>query len=131
MVRLFVTISLSGRAICCSDHVCRTMSGSNHVPGGELCRITGNDVIRGRRWLRDQSRSRLQDQGAVTMPSAVIIHLSSTAQRLQEVHMENAWTAIAAARRALKDNPMPDTFMGRKTQEPFPVEKTSRTGRKS
>jgi hypothetical protein len=36
--------------------------------------------------------------------------------------IEFAWAAIRESRLMLADNPCPDTFLGRKTQEPFPNE---------
>ena len=38
-------------------------------------------------------------------------------------HILQAKARVAEARQALKDIPLVDTFVGRKTQEPFPKEK--------
>lgn len=38
--------------------------------------------------------------------------------------IERAQQTSARSRRVLKDNPRPDTFIGRKTQEPFPQEES-------
>jgi hypothetical protein len=38
-------------------------------------------------------------------------------------HIEQMREAMAQSREILNSNPMPDTFSGRKTQEPFPKEK--------
>lgn len=51
-----------------------------------------------------------------------IVRPSNTIKNMEEKHFELAWAAINEARRTLDDNPVPDTFAGRKTQEPFPRE---------
>ncbi len=51
-----------------------------------------------------------------------IARRSNTIKNMEEQHFEQAWAAIKEARRTLADNPLPDTFAGRKTQEPFPRE---------
>ncbi len=51
-----------------------------------------------------------------------IVRPSNTIKNMEEKHFELAWAAINEARRTLDDNPVPDTFAGRKTQEPFPSE---------
>jgi hypothetical protein len=56
------------------------------------------------------------------LPTLRIIRLSNTLKGSEEKHLEFAWTAIMQARRMLTDHPCPDTFLGRKTQEPFPSE---------
>ncbi|WP_298261608.1 hypothetical protein [Bradyrhizobium sp.] len=47
---------------------------------------------------------------------------SNTVNDLEEKHLEQAWAAINGSRQMLVDNPSPDTFLGRRTQEPFPRE---------
>jgi hypothetical protein len=39
---------------------------------------------------------------------------------LQDTHLERMRRAVEWGREFLNNNPMPDTFAGRKTQEPFP-----------
>lgn len=51
-----------------------------------------------------------------------IARLSNTTKSLEEQHLIQAWAAIKQARLTLTNNPPPDTFAGRKTQEPFPRE---------
>lgn len=57
-----------------------------------------------------------------TLPPFRIIRPPNVTKGVQEKLLEQAWTALAKARQALSDNPCPDTFAGRKTQEPFPRE---------
>src|SRR5262249_12393740 len=64
--------------------------------------------------------------GSASMPSVYrIIRLSNTMKGLEDRHTEHAWATIREARKMLADIPCPDTFLGRKTQEPFPNEKKS------
>jgi hypothetical protein len=56
------------------------------------------------------------------LPPFRIIRPSNTLKGFQEKLLEQAWAALATAHRTLADNPHPDTFAGRKTQEPFPSE---------
>jgi hypothetical protein len=42
------------------------------------------------------------------------------AKRMDDQHLKVARDSIAASLRVLKDNPKPDTFAGRKTQEALP-----------
>lgn len=56
------------------------------------------------------------------LPPFRIIRPSNTLKGFQEKLLEQAWAALATAHRTLTDNPHPDTFAGRKTQEPFPSE---------
>ncbi len=58
-------------------------------------------------------------------PAHTLYRLSNIAKGLQEAHVERVRTAIRDARRMLSDHPSPDTFAGRKTQEPFPCEEDS------
>jgi hypothetical protein len=51
-----------------------------------------------------------------------VVRLSNRTEQLEEKLYQRAWTAITEARQMLADNPRPDTFAGRKTQEPFPSE---------
>lgn len=51
-----------------------------------------------------------------------INRMSNTMQGIEEAYLDAARTAISEARRMLIDNPCPDLFLGRKTQEPFPNE---------
>jgi hypothetical protein len=41
---------------------------------------------------------------------------------LEDKHLEQARQAVALGRAVLTSHPTPDTFAGRKTQEPFPKE---------
>jgi hypothetical protein len=50
-----------------------------------------------------------------------ISRLSNRAKGLEEKHLERTWAVIKEARKMLADTPCPDTFLGRKTQEPFPL----------
>jgi hypothetical protein len=83
--------------------------------------ITGNGSARRRRWLRDQSRSRLHERGSAAMANN---------NQIQRVHdMTSAIVEQNARARELLvkalqvlQTPLPDTFIGRKTQEPFPEE---------
>ena len=50
-----------------------------------------------------------------------VIRSSNTVKGLEEKEIEQARAAISASRRTL-ENPLPDTFLGRKTREPFPRE---------
>jgi len=60
---------------------------------------------------------------SVPMQPAYRIHrLSNTTAGLEEVLLAYARAAIIEARQMLVDNPCPDTFVGRKTQQPFPWE---------
>jgi hypothetical protein len=54
------------------------------------------------------------------LPAIRVNRRSNTAKELEERHIEEAWATIHEARRMLADHPCPDTFLGRKTQEPFP-----------
>ncbi len=56
------------------------------------------------------------------LPTYRVIRLSDGPKGPGEKHLELAWTAILQARQTLTDHPSPDTFLGRKTQEPFPNE---------
>ncbi len=49
-----------------------------------------------------------------------------SAKELDAKHVEKIRAAIEQARQTLLDCPSPDTFAGRKTQEPFPREKEFR-----
>ena len=51
-----------------------------------------------------------------------VVRLSNRTEQLEEKLYQRAWTAITETRQMLADNPCPDTFAGRKTQEPFPSE---------
>ena len=51
-----------------------------------------------------------------------VIRFSKIIKGQEEKHVELVRAAIVEARRTLADNPCPDTFLGRKTQEPFPNE---------
>jgi hypothetical protein len=55
-----------------------------------------------------------------------IFRTSNNAEELDAKHLEKVRVAIERARQALVDYPSPDTFAGRKTQEPFPIEKDFR-----
>ena len=58
------------------------------------------------------------------MLSPFRIHrLSNTLRGFEAIHIERVWAAISEARRMLADHPCPDTFLGRRTYEPFPAEK--------
>lgn len=49
--------------------------------------------------------------------------------RIQDIntnHVEQLREVIAQSQKLLGDNPTPDTFVGRKTQEPFPAEDEER-----
>ena len=48
--------------------------------------------------------------------------LSNIPKGFEEKRVERAWAAIRATREMLAEIPCPDTFLGRKTQEPFPSE---------
>lgn len=50
-----------------------------------------------------------------------ILRTSNGVKDLEEALLHESGTALVTARRIL-DNPRPDTFLGRKTQEPFPCE---------
>jgi hypothetical protein len=54
--------------------------------------------------------------------SARIFRVSNTTKELDAMHLENARAAIAESLRMLKDVSPLDTFVGRKTQEPFRTE---------
>lgn len=47
---------------------------------------------------------------------------SNGTKELDAKYVDGARAAIDVARRVLADNPCPNTFLGRKTQEPFPKE---------
>ena len=51
-----------------------------------------------------------------------IIRQSHTRQEFDDLHLKLIYAAIAHGRQVLADNPVPDNFIGRKTQEPFPSE---------
>ena len=51
-----------------------------------------------------------------------IIRPSNALKGFQEKLIERAWASLSEAHRTLADTPHPDTFAGRKTQEPFPSE---------
>jgi hypothetical protein len=55
-------------------------------------------------------------------PDSRIVRLSNTMKGLEERLLRQAHAAIVRARRTLSEQPCPDTFLGRKTQEPFPQE---------
>ena len=55
-------------------------------------------------------------------PAFHISRLSNSAKGLEDKHLERTWAVIKEARKMLADTPCPDTFLGRKTQEPFPSE---------
>ena len=55
-----------------------------------------------------------------------IFRTSNNAEELDAKHLEKVRVAIERARQALVDYPSPDTFVGRKTQEPFPLERDFR-----
>ena len=48
-----------------------------------------------------------------------IVRSFKTSKNSDDQQLEETWAAINEARRLLADNPRPDTFAGRKTQEPF------------
>ena len=52
-----------------------------------------------------------------------IARSSNVSKNLDDQQLEETRAAINEGRRLLADNPRPDTFAGRKTQEPFPKEK--------
>jgi hypothetical protein len=54
-----------------------------------------------------------------------IYRRSSSERTLEDKHLEQARQAVALGRAVLNNNPTPDTFAGRKTQEPFPKEDES------
>ncbi len=84
-----------------------------------LLTITGKRLDRGRRWLRDRSRSRLHQQGARAMRfRRGICRISE--RDISEINNLRAF--VAEAIEVLRRCPKPDTFIGRKTQEPFPWE---------
>ncbi len=57
------------------------------------------------------------------MDNPVRIIRPSNGQREQDDrHIKIMRDEMSAARRVLADNPKPDSFAGRKTQEPFPQE---------
>jgi hypothetical protein len=56
------------------------------------------------------------------IPAVRIVRTSNTIKALEEQHIAQVSTAIREARRMLADHPCPDTFLGRKTQEPFPMQ---------
>jgi hypothetical protein len=56
------------------------------------------------------------------LPTSRILRLSSTSYGQDARYLQLARTAIIRARHMLADYPRPDTFVGRKTQEPFPSE---------
>jgi hypothetical protein len=66
-----------------------------------------------------------QSGSANLLPPVGIIRLSNTTKGLEERHLEDARAAIKQARHMLADDACPDTFFGRKTQEPFPDEDNS------
>jgi hypothetical protein len=57
-----------------------------------------------------------------------IHRLSNLVRGLEAQHVQQAWTAVEVARRTLADHPCPDTFLGRRTQEPFPAENNLKSG---
>ena len=59
-------------------------------------------------------------------PAFHISRLSNSVKGLEEKHVERTWAVIKEARMMLADTPCPDTFLGRKTQEPFPNEDGSK-----
>jgi hypothetical protein len=77
--------------------------------------------VRGRRWLRDQSRSRLYQKGARVMRYRPIIFRPSKMKEQDAIQADQAREVIHRALEVLR-SPTPDTFLGRKTQEPFPFE---------
>jgi hypothetical protein len=82
--------------------------------------ITGSD-LRGRRWLRDPSRSRLHQPGSAVMAHSIQINrISNRTNDYDAEHLEAARAAIAHGKVVLKDSGAVDAFAGRKTQEPFP-----------
>ena len=60
---------------------------------------------------------------ASMLPVTHVIRLSNTISGLEEREIERAWATIAASRQLLVDHPCPDMFLGRKTHEPFPIER--------
>jgi hypothetical protein len=55
-----------------------------------------------------------------------IFRTPNNAKEQDAKHLERVREAIERARQALVDYPSPDTFAGRKTQEPFPLERDFR-----
>ena len=55
--------------------------------------------------------------------AARIGRVVKAAKLLEEAHLEDALAAIRQARQTLADYPCPDTFLGRRTHEPFASEK--------
>jgi hypothetical protein len=51
-----------------------------------------------------------------------IHRLSNELRNLDAQHLQLTHEAVAKSRELLKNMPLPDTFAGRKTQEPFPGE---------
>jgi len=51
-----------------------------------------------------------------------IFRVSDAANERDGGYVERARSTLAAATKVLQDNPSPNTFAGRKTQEPFPTE---------
>lgn len=51
-----------------------------------------------------------------------IFRSSNVRQELDAEHIKAARASVADSRKVLEDNPMPDTFVGRKTHEPFAPE---------
>ena len=77
-------------------------------------RITGRGSARRRRWLRDRLRSRLH-RGSAAMARIFRGHAVFDMMHLQQMR-----DVIKKSRELLASNPVPSTFAGRKTQEPFP-----------
>jgi len=55
-------------------------------------------------------------------PAYRINRLSNITEGFEEALLVYARATIIEARQMLVDNPCPDTFVGRKTQQPFPWE---------
>lgn len=56
------------------------------------------------------------------LPTFRIFRISKTRKEFDDCQIKQANAAVVHSRKVLTDNPLPDTFMGRKTQEPFAEE---------
>jgi hypothetical protein len=97
-------------------------SFSNRAARDTLPSITGSGSARRRRWLRDLSRSRLHPcKESATMANEN--HAKRVHDLAYEIAEQNAVIrGVVAKSLEVLQSPLPDTFMGRKTQEPFPKE---------
>ena len=92
-----------------------------HCPG-----ITGRGSARRRRWLRDRSSSRLQDREWIMWSPFRVFRINREQDAAQ---LRETSGVIARSRELLRCKALSDTFLGRKTQEPFPRQGDEETGR--